>query len=203
MATANCRYSGVSWAINSGTRSVRLIRDWPNPTTESTNRDYHKIPTLISRDPKGRERCGFEADKQKSRRWFKMALGPDPRHAKLLTEVGDDVGGASSRIKEAEDLTTAYLRNIWSYTQDHIQRHIGRRWKEVYSTNVVVGVPAIWEQSTKKKVSRLAEEAGLPEDISIVSEPEAAALAVFRDREDFRDSFEVGMVSENSSSTPC
>ncbi|KXX72831.1 Chaperone protein DnaK, partial [Madurella mycetomatis] len=105
--------------------------------------------------------------------------------------MGDDIGGASNQTEEAEELTTAYLRSIWSYTQNHIQRYVGRPWKEVYSTKVVVGVPAIWKQSTKKKVSSLAAEAGLPEDIFIVSEPEAAALAVFRDREDFKDSFKV------------
>ncbi|GAB1315554.1 hypothetical protein MFIFM68171_05764 [Madurella fahalii] len=183
-------YTGVSWATNAGAKAVRLIRDWPNPMAEGTTRDYHKIPTLISRDSWGREKWGFEADKQQSRRWFKLTLGQDPRHVKLLDETDDEAEGATNRVKEAEELTTAYLKNIWFYTQEHIRRTIGLGWNAIYTTKIVVGVPAIWKQSAKKKVSILASSAGLPGDISVVSEPEAAALAVFRDREDFRDSFE-------------
>ena len=76
-------------------------------------------------------------------------------------------------------------------TIDHIQRVEGDAWETIYSLRVVLTVPAIWSPIAKEKTLRAAKTAGLPANIDLVSEPEAAALAVLKEK-DKEKKLEVG-----------
>lgn len=84
--------------------------------------------------------------------------------------------------KTPQDAATDYLRSLWSYAQEHIRKHTPQDDDEKYATKVVVTVPAMWSDIAKQRTRAAAEAAGILGDISLVSEPEAAALAEFKDK---------------------
>lgn len=184
------RYTGVSWVVNGGQRVVQLINQWPNHLGSELNRESQKTPTLISYHRDG-ERWGFKADSDKTTRCFKMALDDPAAHEMLLDDMGDYTDEALRRRSQdgsrqlgfdAKELTVDYLRNIWSYTEEHLRENVRPDWKRFYSPKVVIGVPAMWEPDTIGRFQGIIKDAGLPNDFHLVSEPEAAAFAVFQER---------------------
>ncbi|KAJ8110622.1 hypothetical protein OPT61_g6578 [Boeremia exigua] len=120
-------YSGISWALESSTPSIRIISDWPNPW--STNANAPKVPSVISYDEDGSPpKWGYECDPSAPRvfRWFKLLL---------------------------------------------------------CNLRPVITIPAIWKESMKDKMRRIAEDAGIPDNLTFVSEPEAAALTILKQQE--------------------
>lgn len=179
-----CSHSGVSWAVKGGNQKVRLITDWPHPG--STLPSVEKVPTAISYENGEPKDWGYNVDfatEMNSFKWFKILL--DPEHK--LRNKAEPVVAASSLLrslgKSAEDVAADYLRLIWEYTCDDIKRMKGDDWGSMYNVKVVLTVPAIWSPAAKDRTEKVALAAGLPKDVSLVSEPEAAALAVLHDRD--------------------
>ncbi|KAK0707694.1 hypothetical protein B0H67DRAFT_685958 [Lasiosphaeris hirsuta] len=177
-------YSGVSWAVNAGTKSVHLITDWPDPKGIRKNYNSDKTPTLISYENGAPNKWGFQADSSEARRWFKLLLDPDHKYAKELVEMAEQHKEGEDGLNSAEDATANFLRELWFFSLDEIQERIPGGRSEDYSIKVILAVPAIWGQAAKENIKRLARQAGISEEIpiSIVSEPEAAALAVIHDK---------------------
>lgn len=137
---------------------------------------------------------------QASLRWFKILLEPDHKYAKTVQEVADANKMLEDMNKSPQDVAADYLQMLWKYTQEDIRKHKSSGWND-QATKVVITVPAMWSETAKLRTKRAAEAAGLPNEVSLVSEPEAAALAVFRDKLDKGDALEVraNPVSERSS----
>lgn len=182
----------MSWAINAGTKKIRLITDWANPTACYSNPNSEKVPTLISYNNGDTKKWGFDAAvvEQPSLRWFKILLEPNHKYVKTVQEVADANKMLEDMKKSPQDVAADYLRMLWKYTQEDIRKHKLSDWND-QATQVVITVPAMWSETAKLRTKRAAETAGLPNKVSLVSEPEAAALAVFRDRLDKGDTLEV------------
>ena len=84
----------------------------------------------------------------------------------------------------AQEVVADYLRFLWTYTTDDIRRRQGDDYLSIYSLRIILTVPAIWSDAAKDKTLQAARLAGLPSDIILVTEPEAAALATLREKED-------------------
>lgn len=82
--------------------------------------------------------------------------------------------------KTPEQVAGDYLGLLWAYTKEDICRCHGNDWEEIYSLSVVLTVPAIWSAVAKDRTLSAAKAAGLPHNILLVTEPEAAALAVLQ-----------------------
>lgn len=81
--------------------------------------------------------------------------------------------------KDAVQVTGDYLKRL----VDHLKLVIARRVGVFSGMNLsfVLSVPAIWSDKVKDATLRAAFRAGIPAaDVSLVSEPEAAALYPFR-----------------------
>ncbi|PSN58712.1 actin-like ATPase domain-containing protein [Corynespora cassiicola Philippines] len=173
-------YSGVSWIVNGGTKELNLVNDWPNPKGWNTNTE--KVPTIISYKNGKPYNWGYEVDiiNEVSVSWFKLLLDPsqrargDPRALEVCRRTLEDLG------KSAEDVATDYFRCIWQYTKEAIEEKKGTSWESTYTLKLVITVPAIWSQIAKEATLNAARRAGLPTDILLVTEPEAAALAVLK-----------------------
>jgi molecular chaperone DnaK (HSP70) len=158
-----------------------LITDWPNPAASITNSE--KVPTVIAYKNGKPNSWGFStAFTEQSFRWFKILLDPSSEMKNKAEPVV-----ASSKLlaplnKTAEDVAADYLRLLWAYFQEHIRMREGENWAAKYELRAVLTVPAIWTDKAKAITLRIAKAAGLPRNVSLVSEPEAAALAVLRDR---------------------
>lgn len=173
-------YSGVSWAVNAGTRTVRLINDWPDPINAIANSE--KVPTVISYENGQPHSFGYSVPPTgNGLRWFKLLL--DPKHSYARTrEATASQRALENMNKNAENVAADYLRLIWAYTKADITRVKGDGWESTYELKIVLTVPAIWTPAARDRTTRVAQLAGIPGNIVLVTEPEAAALAVLKDK---------------------
>ncbi|KAL1614555.1 hypothetical protein SLS56_012063 [Neofusicoccum ribis] len=172
-------HSGVSWAVKVKGREpkIRVINDWPSKVGNGT---YDKVPTSISYSNGEVAEWGYLSGKD-SFTWFKLFLDPDNTY-KDSNELESLKTMLENTKRSAEDIAGDYLRVLWNYTTEDIRRHQGDGWKSIYSFRVVLTVPAIWSAVAKERTLRAAKSAGIPGDIILVTEPEAAALAVLKDK---------------------
>ena len=180
----------MSWAVNGGNKQVRLINDWPNPNSTVANSD--KVPTIISYKNGRPHNWGYNVElSEQSFKWFKILLDPKHKLGSSSEAVLTSSRLLSSLNKTADEVVADYLRLIWQYAKDDIQRLKGDNWQSVYTLRVVLTVPAIWSPAAKDKTLKAAKAAGLPDEISLVTEPEAAALAVLKEKNDEDESLKV------------
>ncbi|KAJ4156413.1 hypothetical protein NW754_008041 [Fusarium falciforme] len=175
-------YSGVSWAINEGQKKIRLITDWPNPAATIANAD--KVPTIISYQNGGVANWGYEVGlKEDAFRWIKILLEPKSKYADEELHVQGSNNLLGKVNKTVEEVVSDYLRLIWTYTKENIRKRVGdSNWENNFTLQVVLTVPAMWTPAAKDKTLKAAQRAGLPQDIRLVTEPEAAALATLHDK---------------------
>ncbi|KAF2870470.1 hypothetical protein BDV95DRAFT_607638 [Massariosphaeria phaeospora] len=182
-------YSGVSWAVNGGTKTIRLINDWPNPT--STNANSDKVPTKISYQDGKPYNWGYAVD-FKEESWIKLLLDPKNKIGRTAEAVLTSNKLLGSLNKSAEEVAADYLRLVWEYTKSDIQKVRGDNWASIYTLRAVLTVPAIWSPIAKEKTLKIARMAGLPDTLSLVTEPEAAALAVLKEKNEEDESLKIG-----------
>lgn len=176
-------YSGVSWAINGGNKNIRIVNDWPNPVSTVANSD--KVASKISYQNWKPKNWGFSVElREQSLSWFKLLLDPKNKIGRGSDKVVDTLRQLEALNKAPEDVAADYLSKIWQYTKDDISRVRGEDWSDIYTVRAVLTVPAIWSDSAKDRTLRIAKAAGLPDNVSLVSEPEAAALAVLREKKE-------------------
>ncbi|KAL2060461.1 hypothetical protein VTL71DRAFT_9492 [Oculimacula yallundae] len=176
-------YSGVSWAYP-GRRDVRLITNWPNPKTMNATND--KVPSTISYCNGKVERWGYSnRDKDETFRWFKILLEPSHKYNDEVKEVRDASKLLKSLNKSPEEVVSDYLKVLWDYTMEDIKQEVKEdNWKRDYALKVVITVPAMWSDAAKDKTKKAALMAGMPDNITMITEPEAAALSIIRDKAD-------------------
>lgn len=181
------RYSGVAWT--DGIRTINVIDDWP--TKKGRLNRSHKVPTQITYGADGKVRSwGFP----KNGGIFKASHAPlewfKPLLEKWTDETFYDEYKNSATVqnfrthcppdKDASSVTADYLQQLWNYTLDSISQELGKSISIVENSklHVVLGVPVVWSPNARDQMKMIARKAGLPHDIELICEPEAAALAV-------------------------
>ena len=166
-----------------GAKDVRVINDWPHPHGLLGNQD--KVPTAIVYDNSGKvTKWGYDVGIGDSNvfRWIKIMLDPSHKYFNETPNVKEMLTSLDKLNKTIEDVVTDYLRCIWEYTVDHLKRKKGDNFQELYTLNVVLTVPAVWSALAKDRTLRAAKRAGLPSRSRLVTEPEAAALALLKQK---------------------
>jgi molecular chaperone DnaK (HSP70) len=153
------------------------------------------VPTIISYKDGKPHNWGYCVDSAEkiNFKWFKILLDPGHRLRNKAEPVLNSMRLLRGLNKTAEEVATDYLRLLWEYTQDDISRFQGDNWRAIYRLKVILTVPAIWSLPGKENTRKVALSAGLPVDVSLVSEPEAAALAVMKEQDGQGGSLQVNM----------
>lgn len=157
--------------------------DWPNP--RAANATHEKVPTIISYENGKPNSWGYNVKPgEQSFRWFKVFLDP----AQLKKQAAEPVV-ASMRMMEklqktVDEVIVDYMRFLWAYTKADIANLKGENWQDTYSMRVVITVPAIWSDVAKTRTKKAAIAAGMGSNIFLVSEPEAAAHAVLKEKDE-------------------
>ena len=162
---------------------------WPAPDSDDATPDSPKVPSCISYAPGGTISWGHQAaEDQKAITWSKLLLlddadmEPHLRKCQHIRQARDRVQKTS---KSAIAVIADFLAKVWSHTLEVITRAFGQDFVTTHRFHLVVTVPAIWQDNTNQRMERAVEEAGLlakrpgcdDTSLTIVSEPEAAALA--------------------------
>jgi hypothetical protein len=174
------RYSCVSWATD-GHRSIRVINNWPNLYSLHATSD--KVPSKITYRDGVPHHWGFTVDtRERHIRFFKLLLDSDDADWHGSNQALDAARQLLILAKTPEDAAADYLQLLWEYTKNDIGKALRDDEVNKHNLKVVMTVPTIWSQAVHEKIVEIARNAGLPGNISLVSELEAAALAVLRNR---------------------
>lgn len=183
-------YSGVSWAFNAGNKQIRVVNDWPNPIAVATS---DKVPSKITYQNWKPSRWGYNVDhREPSLSWFKLLLDEKNKVGRGSDKVNSTLQQLAALNKSPEDVAADYLSLVWQYAKEDIRKVRGDDWENIYTVRAVLTVPAIWSEAAKSRTLRIAKKAGIPDNVSLVSEPEAAALAVLRERKDEGEALQIG-----------
>jgi molecular chaperone DnaK (HSP70) len=80
------------------------------------------------------------------------------------------------RGKTALDVSADYFRCLYQYVQTVLQNTYGEKFLSTQQLSYVVTVPALWSDRSKALTLRAANEGGFTGKVTLVTEPEAAAV---------------------------
>lgn len=190
-------FSGVAWARSSRPEQVNIITSWKSRF--NFNSDKEKVPTIISHEEKdGAPLWGYVAPQgSASIQWFKLCL-LDKEDIPQYQRGSEHLKAAMASLEKSNahvvDVISDYLRELWQYTMNCIERAEGASIVDVSAFKVVVTLPAIWPAYAQFRMKEAVERAGIlnirgvfDTALEFISEPEAAALAALQDLSDRAD----------------
>ena len=185
------RCSAVSWAVCSGDRRVNTIDCWPDPLRRFQG--SCGVPSAVTYEKtRPHQLCqwGFPAIQQQNHlkneskpfKLFKL-LFENPRNVPDSDSDGNSELATLKRLlvkygKTADDITADYLQCIWTFTKEVLNRNV-RTFAREFALRVILTIPAVWTPITTERFKELAIRAGLPVDIVLLPESEAAAADAF------------------------
>lgn len=174
----------MAWATVADFESdqINLITTWPG-----TGREEGKVPSeLFYEDDK--IMWGYEIPVDGDPvRWFKLLLLKDEDLSEELRSSEFILRGRKmlkENNKTAIEMIADYLRELWKYTIEHINKSRGESVVDALTFHVVITIPAIWKGYARQDMEAAARKAGILEErptgqttLSFAPEPEAAALS--------------------------
>ena len=175
----NDRHSAVSWASNEGSKNVVLLDDYPAFIARSRN---DKVPSAITYVNGQASKWGYEVGiKDDCFRDIKRLLERDDQSSAILDIAKDSQTLLRKLGKTPQEVVADYLKFLWEYAIANIHRSYPNH-ENHYSKRAILTVPAFWSPAAKDRLIQAARLAGMPSNICLVAEPEAAALVTLRDR---------------------
>lgn len=122
-----------------------------------------------------------------SAQWFKLLLSKEAREqgGEWLTQTEQLLLKLN---KEPVEVVADYLRCLWKHAIEVIELSLTKIAVDNMTFRVVLTMPAKWDRNARELTRKAAELAGITQNRSqgptmfrMVPEPEAAALAAFRD----------------------
>lgn len=135
----------------------------------------------------------------KSYSWMKLLL--DPTKSNSLTSENldlmkeDGLMAIPSFKQGASEVCSDYLREIYRYTISYLEKRLGAGVVQASPLDFWFTIPAMWSDKAKEDTLRVALNAGFksrPKDeITIITEPEAAAIATLTTLSDEENAYDV------------
>ncbi|KAM5526222.1 hypothetical protein QSH57_001883 [Fusarium oxysporum f. sp. vasinfectum] len=175
-------YSGVAYCFcNSSSKpDVRPIVDWVG----LEGRTQPKVPTAILYDP--HDSTNFK--------WGGQLTWRDDhvQGVKLLLDLKQTrpsylpSSSAKREIrrlpKDVVDVVADFMKAMYSHALDKIGSKVPRDYLDLCEKSFVLSVPAVWSDKAKERTIQAAKKAGVY-PVTLVKEPEAAALYTFMTQE--------------------
>ncbi|KAJ5708930.1 hypothetical protein N7493_010264 [Penicillium malachiteum] len=198
-------FTGVSYVDSSKNHinDITVIRTWPGPTREQD--EVCKTPSRIAykcENPSLSEEAawGYQVEpKMKSYSWMKLLLDSQ-RPNSLTNDTWDTTNGDGlMRIppfkSEARDVCADYLREIYKHIIIILEKRHTPEVLKVTPLDFWFTIPAIWSDKAKEDTLNVAIDAGFKsrstDDITIITEPEAAAIATLTTLSDEESRYDV------------
>ncbi|RYP72951.1 hypothetical protein DL769_004351 [Monosporascus sp. CRB-8-3] len=185
-------YSGVAWKYSTDEGLPDLVTSWSSDL--SHNSETPKVPSAIYYDQDGSGSMSWGHDipaKARPIRWFKLLLLDDAdlqKYIKYSSHVEDTKAAIRKLNKDAIEVTADFLRQLWRHSLAMIKEAKGDALVESTPIHVVVTVPAIWTDYARDRMRKAVDLAGIcaprlcgKTKLSLISEPEAAALSTLRE----------------------
>ncbi|KAG6024262.1 hypothetical protein E4U40_003410 [Claviceps sp. LM458 group G5] len=170
-------YSGVAYCFANQANAVpKAILDWPDQGLSAP-----KIPTIIEyteKDPRG-FRWGASVDRLNGGIvGIKLLLDPTQERPLYLPTKNTDQE-LKSLPKKPFEVAADFIQAIYEHALQDIAKTIPKAYMDMCDKEFVLSVPAVWSDAAKNATLKAAELAGI-KPVTIVKEPEAAALYVIK-----------------------
>jgi molecular chaperone DnaK (HSP70) len=187
------RFSGAAYTIQhpgDGPQksSISIVRNWTGKLPGDVSSS--KVPSVIAYNVNGKIIWGFEALHSSTRQkfqWMKLLLEPElPLKPSEVMDLEEIKRLLASQGKTAIQVASDYLKCLWEHVVAQICEDYGQGTFDFASKRIVLTVPAVWTPAARHNTFQVAAGAGLvcdDYDLQIISEPEAAATAILKDRE--------------------
>ena len=121
--------------------------------------------------------------------WIKLLLDASTRPAAnddfRLASQSDECKPRLPNNRDAQGVVTDFLRELYAHLESRVVKSLGQEFFDSTPMDVWLTVPAVWSDQAQNATKNAAKEAGFgarPGDtISVISEPEAAAVAYLSD----------------------
>ncbi|TRX92484.1 hypothetical protein FHL15_006651 [Xylaria flabelliformis] len=182
-------YSGAVWAHSQTPKELIEIKDWPG-SRSGDHCNSEKVQSQIRYLDNGEFEWGAQvandADPREVHKLFKLLLAEE----NLFENATAALGGVPLPTNVDQTITD-YMTGIFECVLRSIRGRLGPDMADRLPAHIVLTVPAIWsdlaKQRTMQAFSRVPKMAEAT--ISLLSEPEAAAISALRelDRGSIRD----------------
>ncbi|KAI0487191.1 hypothetical protein F4859DRAFT_502416 [Xylaria cf. heliscus] len=173
-------YSGAVWAHSRTPDELFPIMDWPESRDGHRRKNSAKVPSKIRYLDNGEFEWGYQieehADPPEVHRLFKLALEPDQ-----FQKASDIIGGIPLP-NDVDQTITDYMTSVFEYVLKIIREQLGHMLDNT-PVHVVLTVPAIWSDLAKQRTLQAFRRVPNMEEssVTLLSEPEAAAISALRD----------------------
>ncbi|CAO1601112.1 hypothetical protein XANCAGTX0491_004776 [Xanthoria calcicola] len=170
-------FSGIAFAFtNANQPEPTSILDWPG--LEGFKQP--KVPTILSYDPNQKTSFTWGAQKHKHAKIEGMKLLLDPGQETPLYIPETNTAAELKKLgKPATDVVTDYITAIYRHALNRIETKIPAEYLKMCQKKFVVTVPAVWSAKAMNATLLAAKQAGI-HPVSLIKEPEAAALYTLR-----------------------
>ncbi|KAL5001046.1 hypothetical protein BDV10DRAFT_161271 [Aspergillus recurvatus] len=167
-------FSGIAWTLGGSIDDIEVLSQWPG----GGNRTSVKVPSHISYKD-GKVQWGYQIGQfSEGLRGIKLLL--DENQKIVYTPSIESKALLVLYGKDAVEATADYLKQLIGQAKQVLERRLGIDMDELDSQYILT-VPAVWSDRAKDATLRAAVDAGVDmKHVSLVSEPEAAALYTLR-----------------------
>jgi hypothetical protein len=164
-----------------------VVRNWEGELPG--NNTSNKVPTVLAYDESANVHWGFNIPYEYTHqaiRWVKLLLEPN---LQLKDNDAIDLSEPQKILEQsgrtAVQAASDFLKCLWNHIREQIIIEHSEAIFDFADKSIVLTVPAVWSEAAKHNTFLVASGAGLVTEkykLQIVSEPEAAAIAVLRER---------------------
>ena len=162
---------------------LEVLKTWPGAGNAATE----KTPSIIAYDNDFVQvvAWGAQVDDRCPNRFahFKLLLHqPNSSEGPLFDGVASKIQGyplGSAQLppgKEAVDVVADYFHSLHEYLQQVLAHQYGDKFLANQTFVYVITVPALWNDRSKALTLQAANQGGFKDNVTLVTEPEAAAL---------------------------
>ncbi|KAI6821312.1 actin-like ATPase domain-containing protein [Hortaea werneckii] len=129
-----------------------------------------------SNDTAGTMRWGYEVRPDEQRlRCLKLLLDPNQNLPDYVS-LDDIKQQLAANAKNVGAAVTEYLKALFDHTKETLKSHYGEAFVSHTPLQVVLTVPAVWSDAAQEATLAAAKDAGIGDNVTMISEPEAAAV---------------------------
>lgn len=162
---------------------LEILKQWPGAGNTATD----KTPSILAYDDSFTQvvAWGAEVTDHHQNRYahFKLLLHqPSSSEATFFEDLASQIQGSPIHSvelpegKEVVDIVADYFRLLYQHVQQILSSRYGEKFLANQSFSYVITVPALWNDRSKALTLEAANTGGFKGNVTLVTEPEAAAL---------------------------
>ena len=173
-------------------QNIDVVTDWPGNAAGYREKVPSQIAYKSENAKLDKDAWGYEVPSNaKAHSWTKLLLDKDAR----VTEFDDPSLSDLPQLdklsfrdgKSPEEVVSDYLSHLYRHCMEHLEKRMTDSVLRVTPIDFWFTIPAIWSDAAQHATKSAAEKAGFgksakreQDSISMITEPEAAAIAALK-----------------------